>query len=275
MNGTMLINSKNPFKYQGFSFQVKEGIMHTDGKYRQPSLYNNWSMRWGQKVSEKFAFKITAEFVHAKDWLADDQRNYIRPTAANGLTVGKIADGTRSTDPNFNGANAYGDETTADIRPVLLGIGQQAPFLQPFINGLVSNGAINVSRTGYREGDVINPNTVNFKLGGSLNYKITPGIELIVGGFWGTGNTVYTGSDRYSLKDLKMGQYKIELNSKNWLLRAYTTQENAGQSYNLTAASRIFNEQWKPTVTFGANGAPIHKQPTGWCNIHRLTLVVN
>jgi len=263
MNGTLLINSKNPFKYQGFSFQVKEGIMHTDGKYRQPSLYNNWSMRWGQKVSEKFAFKLTAEFVHAKDWLADDQRNYIRPTAANGLTVGKIADGTRSTDPNFNGANAYGDETTADIRPFLLGIGQQAPFLQPFINGLVSNGAINVSRTGYREGDVIDPNTVNFKLGGSLNYKITPGIELIVGGFWGTGNTVYTGSDRYSLKDLKMGQYKIELNSKNWLLRAYTTQENAGQSYNLTAASRIFNEQWKPTVTFDAAGNATPKA-TDW-----------
>ncbi len=140
---------------------------------------------------------------------------------------------------------------------------QQAPFLQPFVNSLVSGGAINVSRTGYTEGQVVDPNTVNFKLGGSLNYKITPGIELIVGGFWGTGNTVYTGSDRYSLKDLKMGQYKVELNSKNWMVRAYTTQENAGQSYNLTAASRIFNEKWKPTVTFAANGAP-NPQTTDW-----------
>ncbi len=128
MNGTLLVNSKNPFKYQGFSFQVKEGVMHTDNKYRQASLYNNWSMRWGQKVSEKFAFKVTAEFVHAKDWLADDQRNYIRPTAANGKTIGEIADGTRSTDPNYNGANAYGDETTADIRPFLLGIGAAGAF---------------------------------------------------------------------------------------------------------------------------------------------------
>ena len=263
MNGTLLINSKNPFKYQGFSFQVKEGMMHTDGKYRQPSLYNNWSMRWGQKVSEKFAFKLTAEFVHAKDWLADDQRNYIRPTAANGLSVGHIGDGTRSTDPNYNGANAYGDETTADINGVLLGIGGQAPFLQPFINSLVADGPTNVSRTGYTEGQVVDPNTVNFKLGGSLNYKLNPGLELIVGGFWGTGNTVYTGSDRYSLKDLKMGQYKIELNSKNWQVRAYTTQENAGQSYNLTAASRIFNEKWKPTITFAANGAPT-PQTTDW-----------
>ncbi|MGI8636077.1 MAG: carboxypeptidase-like regulatory domain-containing protein, partial [Segetibacter sp.] len=28
MNGTLLINSKNPFKYQGLSVQVKEGAMH-------------------------------------------------------------------------------------------------------------------------------------------------------------------------------------------------------------------------------------------------------
>jgi hypothetical protein len=34
MNGTLLMTSKNPFKYQGLSFLVKEGIMHTDGKQR-------------------------------------------------------------------------------------------------------------------------------------------------------------------------------------------------------------------------------------------------
>jgi len=34
MNGTVLINSKNPFKYQGLSFQVKQGINHIDSKQR-------------------------------------------------------------------------------------------------------------------------------------------------------------------------------------------------------------------------------------------------
>ncbi len=58
MNGTLLINSKNPFRYQGLSFQVKTGIMHTDGRQRDPSPYHNWSLRWAEKVSEKFAFKI-------------------------------------------------------------------------------------------------------------------------------------------------------------------------------------------------------------------------
>jgi hypothetical protein len=51
MNGTLLINSKSPFKYQGLSFQVKTGIMHTDSRERSVSPYYNWSLRWAQKVS--------------------------------------------------------------------------------------------------------------------------------------------------------------------------------------------------------------------------------
>src|SRR2546423_6816598 len=54
MNGTLLINSKNPFKYQGLSFQVKTGIMHVDHKQTNgPTPYYDWSVRWGQKASEK------------------------------------------------------------------------------------------------------------------------------------------------------------------------------------------------------------------------------
>jgi outer membrane receptor protein involved in Fe transport len=30
LNGTLLISSKDPFKYQGFSAEVKEGIMHVN-----------------------------------------------------------------------------------------------------------------------------------------------------------------------------------------------------------------------------------------------------
>jgi len=66
-------------------------------------------------------------------------------------------------------------------------------------------------------------------------------------GNWGTGNTVYTGSDRYSLKDLKMGQYKLEFKGVNWFARAYTTQENSGESYNATVTTQLFNEAWKPS----------------------------
>lgn len=243
MNGTLLINSKNPFKYQGLSFQTKMGLMHTDSRYREPSGYHNWAIRYADKVNDRFAFKINAELIQAKDWLAADYRNVNRN---NRITDNLIA-GTRATDPNYDGVNVYGDETTIDLRQVLNGIAGQAPFLAPYISTMTGR-AINVSRTGYTENEITDPNTINFKLGGALHYKLTNDVEAILSGFWGTGNSVYTGSDRYILKDLKMGQYKLELNAKRWNLRAYTTQENSGQAYNATIAARLFNEAWKPSL---------------------------
>ncbi len=240
MNGTMLMTSKNPFKYQGLSFTTKIGVNHVDGRDRSASPYYNISVRWAKKVSEKFAYKITTEFVQAKDWIGTDYRNYDR---SNGV----LKPGTRQTDPNYDGVNTYGDETTADLRQVLKGIASQAPFLAPFINTLSQN-PINVSRTGYSEQQIIDPNTINFKLGGSLHYKISLRTEAILAAYWGTGNTIYTGASRYSIKNFKMGQYKLELLNKNWMLRAYTTQENAGESYNLGATTQNFNEAWKPSA---------------------------
>lgn len=260
MNGTLLMTSKNPFKYQGLSFLVKEGLMHagTD-RQRETSPYHNWNLRWGKKVSEKFAFKINAELIQAKDWLAVDNRNYSRAG-----TTGAVIAGNRKTDPNYDGINVYGDETTVDMRAFFSQIAASLPGAGNFIaaNGLLTTPQ-NVSRTGYTEKELINPNTVNFKLAGSVHYKLNQNTEAVLAAYWGTGNTIYTGSDRYSLKDFKMGQYKLEVNSKNWSARVYTTQENAGESYNLTATTRLFNESWKKSVTTDAAGNPT-PQPTDW-----------
>lgn len=259
MNGTLLMTSKNPFKYQGLSFLVKEGIMHTDKRQRNASAYHNWNVRWAKKVSEKFAFKVNMEMIQAKDWQGTDDRNYSRSG-----TTGTVVAGNRKTDPNYDGVNIYGDETSIDIRAFFAGIGASLPGAADFItaNGLM-NTPQNVSRTGYTEKELFNPNTVNFKLSGSMHYKLTNNTEAILAAYWGTGNTIYTGSDRYSLKDFKMGQYKLELNNPNWSLRAYTTQENAGESYNATATTRLFNESWKRSVTTDAAGNPT-PQSTDW-----------
>ncbi|MFN9108738.1 MAG: TonB-dependent receptor domain-containing protein, partial [Bacteroidota bacterium] len=239
MNGTLLINSKNPFKYQGLSFHIKQGVMHVDNKYRNMSPYYNWSVRYGQKIGERAAYKITSEFVQAQDWLAGDQRNFLRTG-----TVGQIVNGTRATDPNYDGINVYGDETTIDLRDVLKGISVQAPFLAPYITNISTN-PINVSRTGYLERDIIDPNTLNYKIGGAFHYKLNNEIEASLSGYFGTGNTVYTALGRYSIMGFKMAQYKFELNAKNWFFRAYTTQENSGESFNINVTTQLTNERIK------------------------------
>jgi outer membrane receptor protein involved in Fe transport len=216
-------------------------------------------VRWGQKVSERFAFKINAELIQAKDWQGTDMRNYNRIAIP-----GYVIPGNRQTDPNYDGINVFGDETTVDIRGFFSSIAASLPGAANFIN---ANNLLsvpqNVSRTGYAEKDIINPNTVNFKLAGSVHYKLSENTEAVLAGYWGTGNTVYTGSDRYSFKDFKMGQYKFEINNKNWSFRAYTTQENAGEAFNTTATTRIFNESWKKSVTTDPKGNPT-PLPTDW-----------
>ncbi len=296
MNGTLLVNSKNPFKYQGLSFQIKNGFNHADRRQTNGiKPYYDWSVRWGHKASERLAFKIGAQLIHAVDWIANDTSNYLAGDASLNQ-YGKVIPGGRNTDPNYNGVNVYGDETNTEIRGVATAVQAQIragilagggpdivallnsslpanatsamytafigalpaslqPTVQqlvPFYHGLRNNLIPTqlVSRTGYRESDVVNNNTINFRLSGGVYYKLTENLEASLIGYFGTGNTVYTGSDRYSLKDLKMGQYKLELKHKDWFLRAYTTQENSGESYNATVTTRLFNEAWKASTAW-------------------------
>jgi outer membrane receptor protein involved in Fe transport len=244
MNGTLLINSKDPFKYAGLSVQMKTGVMHVDESERPASPYYNMSLRWAEKVNDKFAFKLTTELTQAKDWIGMDYRNFDR---SNGV----LKAGSRESDPSYDGVNVYGDETFGDLRQVLQGIAAQAPFLAPFIGTLTQNPIL-VSRTGFTEQQLLDPNTRSLKFGGSAHYRINPTTELSLAGYWGTGNTIYTGASRYSIKDFAMGQYKFELKSQKLMFRAYTTQEDAGESYNLAATTQNFNEAWK--ASGGATG---------------------
>jgi outer membrane receptor protein involved in Fe transport len=287
MNGTLLMTSKNPFKYQGLSFQVKQGMMHTDGRQRSRAPYYDWSMRWGKKIGEKFAFKIGGQFVSAKDWQASDRRNLERNNV-----LSRVKAGNRQTDNNYDGINVYGDEASASMNAfaqvavaqnlpaIILGLTAYygrpptqaeinsafanpnsippAPPLQPLIAGLTSLrpfylglgnnvfGGQLVSRTGYEETDVVDYNAYSVKLNAGAYYQITNDIEASLILYWGAGTTVYTGADRYALKNFKLGQYKAEVKGKSWFLRAYTTQENSGDSYTATTAALAVNNTWKP-----------------------------
>lgn len=239
MNGTVLINSKNPFDYPGLSVQLKEGVMHVDKTRRNAAPYHDVSLRWAKVLGRKWAFKIGAQYISATDWVAMDSNNYTRA----GI-IGKVIPGTRTTDPNYDGVNVYGDETSIGLEPIkklMANMGLLPQSILPFI----PDGS--VSRTGYAEPDVLDPETKNIKLSGALHYKITPKLQAQLMGYWATGNTVYTGNDRYALKNINLGQYKLELKHDNWFVRTYTTQEDAGDAYSSTVTMQLFNEAWKPS----------------------------
>jgi outer membrane receptor protein involved in Fe transport len=284
VNGTLLITSKSPFKYQGLSFQVKQGIMQPKGDSRSTAPYYDWGLRWAKTIGEKFAFKITSQLIKADDWQAADYRNLLRNNVFSSLKPGD-----RQIDPNYDGVNVFGDEASTFMNSVSQAIvataSQQAlplvtqqvaalcsctptpamiqsglvnflstnPTTQPFYLGMANPGgnvftgssSPFVSRTGYEEKYLVDYNTYNVKLNGGLYYKITSNIEASIIGYFGMGTSVYTGADRYSIKNFKIGQYQAQLKGKNWFLRGYTTQENSGDSYTATTAALFINRAWK------------------------------
>lgn len=305
MNGTVLISSKNPFKFQGLSYNIKQGIMHVDGKQRNAAPYYNWGFRWAKAFKNKIAVKLSAELIKGNDWQAEDYRN----KGQIGI-LSSVKGGNRLNDPNYNGVNVYGDETDINMdafslfvtrltssgitgSPTLLQtladgyfasqgnpvyptnaqyagaigfiittLGVPAPnqpavaaalqnqFL-PFYNGRKNNyyqGA-NISRTGYNEEDLVDYNTLNVKGNVGIHWKVTDNIEASWNSYFGTGTTVYTGANRYSLRNFKMAQHKVEVKAKNWMVRGYTTQENAGDSYIGDAVGSFMNEAYRPSST--------------------------
>ena len=198
MNGTLLINSKNPFKYQGLSAQMKEGVMHIADDARKASAYNDFSIRYARAVSDKFAFKIGGQYLFAKDWVAQDYRNFDRGTnPGNGIVKAR----RRKHDPNYNGINVYGDELPSQLHntsSIFLNAVIDATYplsTMPLENAQAKAVAapylqnnMDVSRTGYKETEAIDPTTKNLRFSASLNYKLSAAIESSLSAKLGFGH---------------------------------------------------------------------------------------
>lgn len=238
LNGTMVMTGKNPFKYQGLSIQITQGLNHVKNSGTNdpvgPSPYYDWSLRWGKKISDKLAFKINVQYTRAKDWVATD-------------TTNKNGPGSKYTDPNYNGVNFYGGATSVDITPFLQGALAADASLAPIVNPMLGNPSNYVARTGYAEYGYLDNNATLFKTNAELRYKINPRLEAIFSGTFGTGSVVYTNDTRYQIKDFKVGQYRAELKAADWFVRAYTTQENSGNTLIAGPTAQLINEAWKPS----------------------------
>ncbi len=239
INGILLMNSKNPFQYQGLSASVKTGIMNEDTRSTVGTGFFDISARYAKAFGDKVAFKVNVSYLTADDWQANDFRDQ---SLLNGSS---IEDGTRLNNPGYNGVNVYGDENSVNMNSVAQGM-VEAGLLPPQALQIIPNTF--VSRTGYQERDIADYGTTSLKLNGALHWRVNDRVEAIFQGSYGTGTTVYTGADRYSIANFNMGQYKAELRGANWFLRAYTTQERSGDSYAVGIAAQGINEAYNPST---------------------------
>lgn len=254
INGILLMNSKSPFLYQGLSANLKTGIMNESNRSNPTTGFYNFSARYAKAISDKFAFKVNFEYLTADDWQANDFRDQ---SLLNGST---IETGTPENNPAYNGVNIYGDDNNVNMQSIaqaMVAAGALPDAALPLIPNTF------VSRTGYLERDLADYGTKSIKMNAALHYRINDNIEAVLQGNLGFGTTVYTGADRYSLKDFTIGQYKAELRASNWYLRAYTTQERSGDAFAVGTAAQGINEAWKPSTQWFPEYVGAYAQAVG------------
>lgn len=250
MNGTLLMTSKNPFEYQGLSFIAQTGLMHVNADYNQnPAPMYDFSIRYAKVLNDKLAFKITGNYLQATDWQASDFRDR---TDLNDLSL------TRESNPGYDGVNVYGDdiivpvnlqdvaptiaETIAETQGYLPGTPEYNDLVQSVEEALPDQV---ISRTGWDEKHLADYNTTNLRVGGALHYRINENLEVIAQGNYSEGTSLYTTTNRFSVKDFGIGFGKLELKGQDFFLRTWAILEETGGSYDVGGAALRMNEAWK------------------------------
>ncbi|MCM5661901.1 TonB-dependent receptor [Galbibacter mesophilus] len=244
-NGILFMRSKNPFDDDGISAYVKTGM--TSQEAAGDNVYWDLGIRAAKKFSDKFAAKANFSYLKGTDWYAVSQENVLNPG------VGREA-------PNYDGLNVYGDEVSTNIR----GVGQALAS-----QGLIPSGAVNllpnetVSRTGYLESNLTNYEAESIKFDAALHYRpFADDFEIIYQAKVGKGATIYQGANRYSLRNFFLQQHKIEVRDKNFFVRGYMTDEDAGDSYDMRFTGININRFWKDDRAWFGEYAGAYVQAT-------------
>jgi len=234
-NGILLMESKSPFDHQGISGQYKHGITSQDAA--GDNEFRDLQVRWGHKFSDKVAMKVNFAYLRGTDWIADSEVDKLGRVDENGVGLTRAA-------YNHDGINIYGDEVATNIKSV-------AALME--VGGLLPAGAsalvpsVVVSRTGYREVDLTDHVARSKKADWGLYWRPdgTDDLEIQYVGKYGTGETVYQGTNRYAIENFLMTQHKLEVKSPNFFVRTYVNADDAGDSYDMNFTAININRSWK------------------------------
>jgi len=239
INGILLLTSKNPFEYQGLSVYAKTGVNHVDERDDNMSIYQDYGFRYAKAFDNKLAFKVTASYLKANDFRGVDTRDQ-------GLaTAGVVERGATERGGNrfYDGVNTYGDFgiTVGAIADGAIAGGNTS--LIPIRTLLPDGQAGFFTPTGFSEASFVDNTTESIKIGGALHYRINDNLEIFGQVNYGSGSTVYTANDRFILDNFSITTGKLELKGSNFYVRAYTTQENSGDSYAANTLASLINQQ--------------------------------
>ena len=230
-NGVLSMETKDPFFQKGLSAQVKTGernLLEVAMRYAN-SVKNKAGHDW-------MAYKFNAFYFKAYDWVAD---NY---------DVSFASPQSPKTNPGrYDKINSYGDEYQG-------GFDRNNTSL----SGDFAGAGV-YHRRGYNEIDMVDYNTKNIKANAAIHFRTKPSLqeqspEIILSSSFGNGTTVYQGDNRFSLKDILFFQNRVEFRKEGkFFIRAYATNEDAGNSYDPYFTSLLLQEKSKTNTNYGSD----------------------
>lgn len=228
-NGVIDMHTKDPFLFPGLTVSLKGGERNMfEGAVRWAEVIQN------KEGEDKFGYKLNLFYMRADDWKAN---NY------------NPVDDSPVSSTNYSGydaVNIYGDEVTAGGNN--------------YERDLNTPGLGRIYRTGYREEDIADYDTKNTKANVGLYYKLKKDLILNYGFNYGNGTTIYQGDNRISLRNIQFYQNKIELKKEDkFFLRFYSTNENAGDSYDAVLTANIMSDMSKLQPNFYKDYAAFYR----------------
>ena len=225
-NGVLLTNSKDPFKDPGLSVRLRGGNRNLlDGQ-----------LRYAQKIGERVAFKISGGATVADDFIADNQ------DATSALI--EPANNAAGSALGYDAVSRYGD------------VGNTFGATGGALNGKT------VFLPGYTEAQLLagDDKTRSYKVAPSLAVLLTDRVKATLDYKFTQTNTVYQSATRYRFLNSGAHQGRVQLEGRNWFVRAFQTQDYSGGrdpqtdgSYNLGFLGAFLQTQ--PAVS--ATGVPV------------------
>jgi len=208
-NGVINMSTRSPFQHQGINASIKVG----ERALTETAFRYAWANK-DRNGNDKMGWKFNLFYLQANDWEATNYNPTFQSQNAKGAPGG------------YDAVNVYGDEDEGRFNDTR-GEDLQLPGLGIFYP------------SGYKEADLVDYDIRNLKLNTALHYMVLPKVELIASSNFGTGTTVYQGENRFRLKNILFFQNRLELRKENdWFIRAYATNEDAGQSYDAVATAK-------------------------------------
>ena len=248
-NGVLLTNSKDPFKDPGLTVRLRGGNRDLlDGQ-----------LRYATKIGERVAFKISGGATVANDFIADNK------DATSALI--EPANNQQGSAAGYDAVSRYGDVNTGYVfANVLVNPATRQPYTnaqgQPIPTPAELRGKT-LFLPGFSESELVagDNKTHSYKVAPSLSVLLTNSIKATADYKYTNATTTYQSASRYRFVNGGAHQGRVQLEGRNWFVRAFTTHDFAGGtgaqadgSYNLGFLGGFLQNQIVPgatTTTYG------------------------